>query len=383
MTKPTRKRSRHNGEGSIRKRANGTWEARYSAGRNMITGRQIRKSLYGKTRNEVLEKLQKALATVASPSSSASTNITLAEYMSVVAQQRTGHVSPRSSELDQDWIRHTNAHETGKIELQHLKVSHLEAFYRDLALTKSKSVVMHTRSFINLCLKQALKYELVTAHVGLTADIPQMVKPKVAQALTVTEVTRLLQTAREYSGGRWYGLVYFAISLGLRHGELLGLQWQDIDFGKQELKIARVVSLDVKSNIRITEPKTAASRRTLYLSDEHFSILADIRAQQQGLGTEWIFCTKQGLPLRRNNVLRQFHVILKKAELPRLRIHDLRHTFATYLIGQGHDVKTVSDLMGHTDSRLTLEIYTHTQEAEKKRAALSASRIVSEATGEL
>ncbi|GGM32066.1 hypothetical protein GCM10008956_05300 [Deinococcus arenae] len=91
--------------------------------------------------------------------------------------------------------------------------------------------------------------------------------------------------------------------------------------------------------------------------------------------TPLIFCTHDGQPLRQGNVRREFLTLLSRCGLPHLRIHDLRHTFATHLIGSGFDPKTVGDLMGHSDPRMTLEIYTHAQESLKKRAALQAAQI--------
>lgn len=374
MTKPkARRRARGNGEGSIRQRPDGTWEARYTAGNR--EGKQVRKSIYGKTRTEVASKLKSALVTFAPLS--ADDDVTLVDYMRRIAQERVGHVSPRTSEIDLNWVTYTDAHPTGHLTLGQIKPSHLEKLYRDMAATYSRSVVMHTRTFINLALKQAVKGELIPSHPGLVADAPRMTTPKVAQAATPEQVQAILNTAQALPDQRWYCMIYTAVSLGLRHGELLGLQWGDINTHTAELRIARAVSSNTNGTPRITQPKTKGSARTLYLTPDHlhvFKIMRDYHAMNS-IQSEWVFTNRTGGLLEQGNVRRKFQQILEQAGVPRLRMHDLRHTFATFLIAQGHDPKTVSDLMGHTDARLTLAIYTHTQEQAKKRAALTAVNI--------
>ncbi|AKH15978.1 tyrosine-type recombinase/integrase [Deinococcus soli (ex Cha et al. 2016)] len=370
---PTRKRARHNGEGSLRKRPDGTWEARYTLGRD-ANGKQVRKSVYGRTRAEAADKLKTALNTHAPLTGQ--TDITLADYMARVATQRVGHVSARTSEIDQHWIKYTRAHPTGQVQLQKIRVAHLEDLYRHLATEKSRSVVMHVRTFINMTLKQAVKHDLIISHPGVAADLPRMEKPKVAQVITADEVATLLEEAQKGTG-RWYPLIFFAVTLGLRHGEILGLQWQDVNLDAGELQVRRAISTDAKGAPRVTKPKTKSSARTLYLSEDHIALLQSIQRQQQeaGVRTALIFCTHDGQPLRQGNVRREFLTLLSRCGLPHLRIHDLRHTFATHLIGSGFDPKTVGDLMGHSDPRMTLEIYTHAQENLKKRAALQAAQI--------
>ncbi|AWT35756.1 hypothetical protein GCM10008956_05330 [Deinococcus arenae] len=194
---PTRKRARHNGEGSLRRRPDGTWEARYTLGH--ANGKQVRKSVYGRTRAEAADKLKTALNTHAPLTGQ--TDITLADYMARVATQRVSHVNARTSEIDQHWIKYTRAHPTGQVQLQKIRVAHPEDLYRHLATEKSRSVVMHVRTFINMTLKQALKHDLIISHPGVAADLPRMEKPKSPRSSRLTRSPRSSRKPRKAPAG--------------------------------------------------------------------------------------------------------------------------------------------------------------------------------------
>ncbi|AWN22817.1 hypothetical protein DKM44_05910 [Deinococcus irradiatisoli] len=256
-----------------------------------------------------------------------------------------------------------------------LTPGHLEEWYNALTQTHSKSVVQHTRAFVNMVLCQAVRRGHLHHHPGLVTELPSMTTTPIAKALTPQAVTSLLSVAKEHDalhGTDMYLFLYLAPSLGLRHGELLGLQWSDINVQNSTLRIDRAVTVNEAGGVYITQPKTRASRRTLYLTPEHLALLSE-RQQRGGL---WVFTMPQGQPRNQNNVRRSYRVLLKAAGLDvKTRIHALSHTFASHLIGSGHDPKVVSDLMGHTDPRLTLAIYTHTQDESRKRAAPTASAL--------
>lgn len=381
MTRPNRKRARGNGEGSVRKRPDGSWEARFTTG-TTPDGKQQRKSVYAKTRAGVVEKLKASMAVSAKlPADPSALKLTLTEYMLRVAAGRIGHLSVRTCEMDQSYIRYSHQVPAGSTLLRDLTTGHLEEWYNALAKTHSKSVVQHTRIFVNLALRQAVRRGHLLHHPGLNTELPRMTTTPIAKTLTPQAVAQLLEVAQSHDalhGTDMYLFLYLALSLGLRHGELLGLQWGDINPQASTLQIERAVTLNAAGAAFVTQPKTKASRRTLYLTPEHLNLLSGRQQQRGGL---WVFATPDGKPRNQNNVRRSYRILLKAAGLDeKTRIHDLRHTFATYLIGGGFDPKTVADLMGHKDARLTLAIYTHTQDESRKKAALSASALVSPTT---
>lgn len=343
-----RKRARGNGEGSVRKRPDGLWEARYTV-KMGLEGTLQRKSVYGKTRAEAAQKLATKLATEAElPRDPAALTVTLADYLERIAGQRVGQVSERTSEIDQSHIRLIRLASVGNVLLRELRTGHLEAFYRDLAKTHSKSVVQHVRIFINLCLRHAVRNGHLVNHPGLLAELPRMESKRIGRMLDAAELGRLLDVARPT---RWYTLLYIAVSLGLRHGELLGLQWTDLDVKKGELTLRRSVGNDIKGNIRVGPLKTKGSYRTLYLDEEQLDLLKQERAAQIPPSI-WIFADAQAQPLSQDTVRHEYRKLLKAADIDvTVRMHDLRHTFMTAHIIGGTDPKTVSSMVGHADSR--------------------------------
>ena len=151
-----------------------------------------------------------------------------------------------------------------------------------------------------------------------------------------------------------YELYYLDLATGLRRGELLGLKWTDIDLDRGVLKIQRAIS---RQNGKVVEAplKTKNAYRTLPLSADAISVL---KMQKCRVGnSEWVFPSPTGGPMSPDSVLHMLQRVLKRAGLPRIRFHDLRHTFATMALQNGVDVKTVSSMLGHYSAGFTLDTY--------------------------
>ena len=161
------------------------------------------------------------------------------------------------------------------------------------------------------------------------------------KTLTSEQLGTFFQEAKETGV---YELYYLDLATGLRRGELLGLKWTDVDFERGMLKIQRAIS---RQNGRVVEAplKTKNAYRTLPLSADAIDVL---RAQKKKYGgSEWVFPSPTGGPMSPDSVLHMLQRVLKRAGLPRIRFHDLRHTFATLALQNGVDVKTVSSMLGH------------------------------------
>lgn len=264
----------------------------------------------------------------------------------------------------------------GQMRLPEVTTGHLETFYRALAARYSKSVVQHVRIFINLSLRHAVRNGHLLNHPGLLAELPRMESKPVAQVLESADLQRLLEVS---TGTRWEALMYFAVSLGLRHGELLGLQWGDLDRERAGIQVQRSVGVDKIGAVRVGPLKTTTSNRMAYLDDHHFALLEQMRAEQQetGFPLVWLFPSLTGGPLNQQNVRREYRKFLVRAGIsPTVRIHDLRHTFTTMHIMGGTDPKTTSSLVGHKDTRFTLNIYTHVSEERKKATAARTASVL-------
>jgi integrase len=184
------------------------------------------------------------------------------------------------------------------------------------------------------------------------------------------------------TGERLGVAIVLACGTGLRRGELLGLRWQDVDLSQALLQVRQALArlyapqAGKKTQLVMQAPKTAQSRRTIPLPAVCVQALRQHRARQaeekltlgpayrdQGL----VFCQEDGTPLNPAAVNRCFTRALRRAGLPHLRLHDLRHTFATWMLELGESPKTVQTLLGHSTVAITLDLYSHVSlELEKK-----------------
>jgi integrase len=179
-------------------------------------------------------------------------------------------------------------------------------------------------------------------------------------------------------------LFVVALTAGLRVGELQALRWRDVDTERQRLRVSATLTAIEDGAPVFGEPKTQHSRRTVWLSGTAAHALDRHRSKQQdarrNAGSSWsehglVFTNAVGQPLWRSHIWRAFKKLLTKAELPDMRIHDLRHTAATLLLAEGVPVKVASELLGHSDIKTTLRIYAHVIEGAQEQAATAMDRL--------
>ena len=172
-----------------------------------------------------------------------------------------------------------------------------------------------------------------------------------------------------------YELYYLDLATGLRRGELLGLKWADVDLDRGVLKIQRAIS---RQNGKVVEAplKTKNAYRTLPLSADAIDVLMQQRRKTSN--SEWVFPSPTGGPMSPDSVLHMLHRVLKRAGLPKVRFHDLRHTFATLSLKSGVDVKTLSGALGHYSAGFTLNTYTHATAQMKQDAADAIGGVISQ-----
>lgn len=375
MTKPQkpRARARHNGEGSIRKRPDGTWEGRYTVGRNE-QGRQVRRSVYGRTRAEVAQKLKEKLALTEKGALvlTESGKLTLAEHLAAHLATRKGEVAVGTLTKLEKYLKVVERHTIGGVPLRDVKPAALEAFYRDLAAQYAPQTVRHIAILVKRGLKQAVRHELIGKNPADVAELPRMREERAGVQIEPQQLAAILGEAR---GHTLYPVFATVATLGLRHGEALGLQWGDLDFGAGTLDIRRaVVSRGGVPDVSL--PKTAGSYRTLYLPDELRAVLLRQRGDlvERGLPVApdaWVFPSATGGMLSQHNVRRVWKRILEKAQMPQeTRIHDLRGAFLSRLIESGADPRTAADLAGHSDPRMTLKVYAYSRAERRKEALL-------------
>lgn len=189
------------------------------------------------------------------------------------------------------------------------------------------------------------------------------------QVPTKEEMQRFLIQAKQDG---YYELFLLELGTGLRLGEILALQWSDLNFQTGELRINKQVTL-ARGEMHITEPKTKQSIRTIILPD---SLLGVLKAYKEGINSRWMFPSpvKEDSPLTHGFVRRRMQQTLEKAGCKKARFHDLQHTFATMALEHGMDVKTLSAIIGHVSSATTLDTYSHVTDTMQQQAAARIDR---------
>jgi integrase len=373
---------RGNGEGSITRRKDGLYMARYTV--QMATGAK-RKTLYGKTRGEVSEKLTKAMANRDGGLVFEGENRTLAAFLDGWLEGTVkGSVKTTTYESYERVIRCHIKPEIGRHKLKTLAPDHVQALYqRKLDAGLAPGTVRLVHSVLSRALDQAVKWGIVPRNVCKVTTPP---KPN-SEEIKPLDAEQARQILKAASGDRLEALYVLAVTAGLRIGELLALRWQDVDL---EASGARLCVRRTKSTAKggpvFTTPKNGRGR-SIKLTRQAVEALKAHRAAQNAerlkAGSLWqdhglVFCTHGGKPLDSHNVARtSFKPLLKRAGLPDIRFHDLRHTCATLLLSCGHHPKLVQELLGHASVALTLDRYSHVlpgmgdQTAAAMEAALS------------
>jgi len=222
-----------------------------------------------------------------------------------------------------------------------------------------------------------VKHREVARNVAEDATPVRRVKQDM-KVWTAAQAQQFLAVANTHM----YGPIWLlALSTGLRRGELLGLRWTDINLTEGYLTVKQGLTR-INSTVHFGPPKTRASRRTVYLEPEAIDALHAHKAEQARrrllVGTEWwsgwqanplVFTTGMGNPLIPSNVVKAHIRIVKAAGVPYIRIHDLRHTFATLGLAAGGHLKAVSESLGHTKASFTIDTYAHVLPQQRAEVA--------------
>ena len=356
-------KKRGNGEGSITKRDDGRWMARYTV--RTIKGPQ-RRTVYGRTRAEASAKLAKAMADRDGGLIFDAGSLTVGDYLDRwLSNSVKDTVRERTYERYEEILRLHVKPALGRLKLKALTPAHVQDFYRDrLDNGFSPATVQKIHVILHKALSQAVSWSLVPRNAGEAVRAPRPA-PKEMRPLSPDEARRLLETA---GGDRLEALYVLAIHTGMRQGELLGLKWENVDLAANAIRVRHTL-LRTKGRVILGEPKTKKSRRTVHLTgaasralEEHLERQLKVMERlgdlyrDQGL----VFTTEVGTPINPSNLRkRSFAPLLQKAGLPRLRFHDLRHTCATLLLSKNIHPKYVQELLGHAIVSITLDTYSH------------------------
>lgn len=370
-------------KGSVRKRGKNSWAVIIDLPRDPETGKRHQQwhTVHG-TKKDGERVLRELLHSVETGSYVKPSRITLGQWLQEWCQSYVGmHTSPRTAESYQSEARRHFIPALGVIPLTHLQPQQLQSYYAH-ALSKGRTdgkgglsprTVQYHHRILSEALSHAVKMGLVGRNVAEAVDPPRVERNN-WQTLAPEDVPKFLEAARKTP---YYVLFYTALYTGMRLGELLGLRWCDVDVDVASLSVVR--ALYKRCGVRkMVEPKSSHSRRRIALSPSLALLLRQYRAEQEARGillgkplddSGLVFSNISGEPLDPGVVSHTFARVLKKAGLPHIRFHDLRHSHATLLLKAGIHPKIVSERLGHANISITLDTYSHVLPGLQEKAA--------------
>lgn len=381
---------RPSGDGLLRKRSDGRWEGRIVVGHKK-DGSVICKTEYAKTQKEVLQKLHQNIERYRDIDLSEDCRMTLAEwldrwlndYMANSARESTlegyrlymeTYVNPILGNKQINLITTLDVQKMyAKIRKQGRVKNHPEYGHRlkDSSVRKIHMMLHHA-------MDTAVQTGLIAKNPTEGTVVPKNNYPP-KTVLDDEQLDRFMEEIKK--DPIWYDFFYTEMTTGMRRGEICALQWDDFDEECGTIKVRRSFTTGCNGRNTIGDTKTFSGNRTILLPQSTVRVLAERKKEAL---TKWIFHNpvfpeKAVAP---EAAYRQMKKILASAELPNIRFHDLRHTFATHAISSGVDAKTLSGILGHTNASFTLDTYTHVTGDMHRKAAEVVGDLLGNIVGE-
>ena len=378
------------GNGSIRKKekvVNGKkytwWEGRFTTGTDPVTGKQLQKSVSGKTQKEVAAKLKAATVAVDNSTYIPQEKTLAADWVRIWLRDYCNSIEASTRETYDNYIEKHIAPGLGKIQLGKLTAHQVQSFYNSLSEKGlSPKTVKNVHGILHKALKQAKRENLIHDNPADFVDLPKVSKPDVS-ALSPSALLDYLDAAKV---DPFCNLFTVAIFSGMRQGEILGLTWDHVDFKAGTVEVCQQLQR-VNKEYTLKAPKWGSSR-VLFPAKIVMDALAAEQAHQSRCRTEnpdifdnplnLVFTDETGKLLVRRTVDKHHEKILERAGIPHARFHDLRHSYAVVSLLAGDDVKTLQGNLGHSNSQTTLDTYSHVIDLMKQRSSSRVQTFVDE-----
>jgi len=372
---PKRKKSTY-GTGSVYPLKDGRFAASI---KEPISGKRIVR--YGKTYKEAEKKLEDIKFEIRQGTLATGPNQTVEQYLTTWLEDVQKYEIEVVSYIKQKRILKKHLIPAfGHLQLKSLSAQHVQQLYTSLLKKGYKpNTIQGIHALLHKALKNAVRWKLVSYNVADQVTAPRKQKggekgSEVAHALTAEQALHLLRVSR---GDVLEAFIAMALCCAMRHGELAALRWQDINLEERRLSVKWTVGFDWEYGFIVGDPKSKASQRSIQLPQFVVSSLLRHREKQQEwklkLGDRWeendlVFPNRYGRYHRPEHKGLQFHRLLAKADLPKIRIHDLRHSTASLLIlVLKMPPKLVQELLGHSTLDMTMDIYTHVDESQQRK----------------
>lgn len=370
------------GGGTIRQRPDGRWEARFTVGRDPGTGKQIQRSVYGSTQQEVRKKLAQAVAEIDSGTYQAPSRLTVSQWLDIWQRDYLGGVKPRTVEVYKNDIRLHIKPALGAIKLSALNTHTIQEVYNRMTQPRgekaglSPKTVKNVHGVLHNALKQAVLNGYIRFNPADACTLPRSEKREL-KPLDEDEIKSFLAAIK---GHRFEDIFIVTLFTGMREGEVLGLTWDCVDFARGAITINKQMQLHQEKGMaayQLVFTKNGKSR-TVAAAPSVLTQLRHRRAAQNRqrihAGELWqdsglVFTDDLGHHLTKPTVYRSFKKVAASIGRPDARFHDLRHSYAVAAIRSGDDIKTVQGNLGHATAAFTLDVYGHVTDKMKQESA--------------
>ena len=364
--------------GNIVQRSPGSWRLRYD-GPGDASGKrkQVTETVRG-TRKDAERLLRDRLTAIEKGAYVPKQKETVTEYMQRWMDSYVStNTTVRTQQGYQGNIKRYLVPAIGGVPLQGLTARHIQRMYASmLERGLSARTVVHTHRVLSEALSHAVKWGVLTRNVADATTPPRPQRRDLAMWDART-INQFLEVSNE---SRFHDFYHLAVLTGMRRSELAGLQWESVDLVRRKLSVVSTLLPILGKGLVKGQPKTGKSRRAIALSPDAVSLLHSIRGRQieQRLAaggawqnTGYVFSQSDGTPVNPDKVSVDFSYIVRKAGLPQLTLHGLRHAHATLLLTAGVHLKVVSERLGHSNIAITADTYSHVLPGLQEEAALA------------
>lgn len=376
-----------NGSGCIRLRKDGRWEGIYSIPATDGAGKYVRKSVYGKTQEDVRKKLTQIISEIDEGTYSDASKYTVSEWLETWLDT---YVKPAVKDFTLDSYsnicRNHIIPSLGKLKLKELKTTQIQKFYNLLLDrgTLSVKTIKNIHGVLHKALAQAYLVGEIKQNPADRCQLPKTYRPKI-EPLENEDITRFLEAIK----GHKYEIVYFlTLFAGLRQGEVLGLTWDCVDFENNIILIDKQLKRSSHHKGAHYHLDRTKNGRERYIGVAP-AVIDMLRRQMiwqqectKKAGSAWnnewnlVFTNELGNHLCHSTVYNNYKRIVKDLGIENKRFHDLRHTYAVASLESGDDIKTVQDNLGHATSSFTLDVYGHVSKQMKQRSAANMQNFI-------
>lgn len=372
-------KKRGNGEGSISQRPDGRWQGQISLGRDINTGKLLRRTVYGKTRKEVAEKIKTLLADQQKGALIENTKTTFGEKLKYwLYQKKKISLSAGTWHVYETYSRVHLLPVFGDIEIQKITKPMVQSFITAKTETLAPASIKKLHLILQQIFEDAIEENLIIRNPASKVELPQ-IKERAIIPLSEKEMGAILTACH---GTRLYPIVFVEYGTGLRRSEILALTWDNIDFKNNTLSINKTYVMINSKPILQHDTKTQASKLPIAVPVEIISYLKELPRT-----CDYVFPQQDGQPMNPNRFRRDFKLKVAQAikllqkENPEyngmngVRFHDLRHNYASQLVALNIHQRLIQAQMRHSDSRTTNR-YSHTTLSGQQEVAATLNTAI-------